>query len=419
MLPLVTMLPSRLSSFVRRCASTSARNSFVDRLRNELAEIEAAGTYKNERVIASPQGAKISVNGDTVLNFCANNYLGLSNHPAVEKAAADTLKERGFGLSSVRFICGTQDIHKQLEDAISAFHGTEDTILYPSCFDANAGLFEAVLNKEDAIITDELNHASIIDGIRLCKAERHRFKHMDMNDLEQKLKDTQHCRTRLIATDGVFSMDGDVAPLQDIMALAEKYDAQLFIDECHATGFFGPTGRGSDEYCGINGKVDVINSTLGKALGGSTGGYTTGRKEVVDLLRQRSRPYLFSNSLGPSVVGASLKVFEMLTESSEFVDKIRANTHHFRDRMTAAGYTLKGSRDHPIAPVMLGDARLASELADDMLKRGIYVIGFSYPVVPKGQARIRVQLSAAHSIEDVDKAVDAFIECGKARGVIN
>ncbi|KAI9995312.1 hypothetical protein PInf_012364 [Phytophthora infestans] len=413
------MLPSRLSSFVRRCASTSARNSFVDRLRNELAEIEAAGTYKNERVIASPQGAKISVNGDTVLNFCANNYLGLSNHPAVEKAAADTLKERGFGLSSVRFICGTQDIHKQLEDAISAFHGTEDTILYPSCFDANAGLFEAVLNKEDAIITDELNHASIIDGIRLCKAERHRFKHMDMNDLEQKLKDTQHCRTRLIATDGVFSMDGDVAPLQDIMALAEKYDAQLFIDECHATGFFGPTGRGSDEYCGINGKVDVINSTLGKALGGSTGGYTTGRKEVVDLLRQRSRPYLFSNSLGPSVVGASLKVFEMLTESSEFVDKIRANTHHFRDRMTAAGFTLKGSRDHPISPVMLGDARLASELADDMLKRGIYVIGFSYPVVPKGQARIRVQLSAAHSIEDVDKAVDAFIECGKARGVIN
>lgn len=291
-----------------------------------------------------PQGAEISVGGDAVLNFCANNYLGLSNHPAVEQAAADTLKERGFGLSSVRFICGTQDIHKQLESAISAFHGTEDTILYPSCFDANAGLFEAVLNKDDAILTDELNHASIIDGIRLCKAERHRFKHMDMADLEQKLKDTQHCRTRLIATDGVFSMDGDVAPLQEIVALAEKYDAQLFIDECHATGFFGPTGRGSDEYCGISGKVDVINSTLGKALGGSTGGYTTGRKEVVDLLRQRSRPYLFSNSLGPSVVGASLKVFEMLTESSEFVDKIRANTHHFRDRMTAAGFTLKGSR---------------------------------------------------------------------------
>ncbi|CEG45796.1 2-amino-3-ketobutyrate coenzyme a ligase [Plasmopara halstedii] len=413
------MLPSRVPSSLRRYASTSTRNTFIDRLRSELAEIEAAGTYKRERIIASPQGAEISVNGDTVLNFCANNYLGLSNHPAIEKAAIDAIKERGFGLSSVRFICGTQDIHKQLEDAISAFHGTEDTILYPSCFDANAGLFEAVLSKEDAILTDELNHASIIDGIRLCKAERHRFKHMDMEDLEQKLKDTQHCRTRLIATDGVFSMDGDVAPLQKIAELAEKYNAQLFIDECHATGFFGPTGRGSDEYCGIFGKVDVINSTLGKALGGSTGGYTTGRKEVVDLLRQRSRPYLFSNSLGPSVVGASLKVFKILTESSELVNKIRTNTHHFRDRMAAAGFTLKGSRDHPIAPVMLGDARLASELADDMLKCGIYVIGFSYPVVPKGQARIRVQLSAAHSIEDVDKAVDAFIKCAKARGIIN
>lgn len=407
------------SRLALRRFSTAPRNALVDRLRDELQEIKAAGTFKSERVIASPQGAAISVNGEEVLNFCANNYLGLSNHPAVEQAAADTLKSRGFGLSSVRFICGTQDVHKQLEQAISDFHGTEDTILYPSCFDANAGLFEACLNGEDAILTDELNHASIIDGIRLCKAERHRFKHMDMKDLEQKLQATQHCRTRLIATDGVFSMDGDVAPLQEIVDLAEKYNAQLFIDECHATGFFGPTGRGSDEYCGVRGKVDIINSTLGKALGGSTGGYTTGRKEVVDLLRQRSRPYLFSNSLGPSVVGASLKVFEMLTESSEFVDKIRANTHHFRDRMTAAGFTLKGSRDHPIAPVMLGDARLASELADDMLKRGIYVIGFSYPVVPKGQARIRVQLSAAHSIEDVDMAVDAFIECGKARGVIN
>ncbi|CAH0477157.1 unnamed protein product [Peronospora belbahrii] len=409
----------RISSSLHRYASSSTCSTFVNRLRNELAEIKAAGTYKHERVIASAQGAEIFVNGNTVLNFCANNYLGLSNHPDVNQAATEAISERGFGLSSVRFICGTQDIHKQLETAISAFHGTEDTILYPSCFDANAGLFEAVLNKEDAILTDELNHASIIDGIRLCKAERHRFKHMDMKDLEQKLKGTQHCRTRLIATDGVFSMDGDVAPLQEITALAEKYDAQLFIDECHATGFFGPTGRGSDEYCGVYGKVDVINSTLGKALGGSTGGYTTGRKEVVDLLRQRSRPYLFSNSLGPSVVGASLKVFQMLTDSSEFVDKIRANTHHFRDRMTAAGFTLKGSRDHPIAPVMLGDARLASKLADDMLKRGIYVIGFSYPVVPKGHARIRVQLSAAHSIEDVDKAVDAFVECGKARGVIN
>jgi glycine C-acetyltransferase len=340
------MLPSsRVFRSSSRLLSTSAgRNSFVDRLRDELTAIQAAGTFKHERVIASPQGAEISVGGKSVLNFCANNYLGLSNHPAVEQAAAQTLQQRGFGLSSVRFICGTQDIHKQLEQAISAFHGTEDTILYPSCFDANAGLFEAVLNKEDAILTDELNHASIIDGVRLCKAERHRFKHMDLADLEQKLKDTQHCRTRLIATDGVFSMDGDVAPLREIVALADKYDAQLFIDECHATGFFGPTGRGSDEYCGVNGKVDIINSTLGKALGGSTGGYTTGRKEVVDLLRQRSRPYLFSNSLGPSVVGASLKVFEMLTESSAFVDKIRANTHRFRDRMTEAGFTLKGAR---------------------------------------------------------------------------
>ncbi|KAI9895373.1 hypothetical protein PsorP6_018284 [Peronosclerospora sorghi] len=407
-----------LSTSLRRGVSDLSRYSFIDRLADELSAIEAAGTYKHERVIASAQGAKIAVNGDAVLNFCANNYLGLSNHPAVKEAAAQALQERGFGLSSVRFICGTQDIHKELEAAISSFHGTEDTILYPSCFDANAGLFEAILNKEDAILTDELNHASIIDGIRLCKAERHLFKHLDMQDLEQKLKDTQHFRTRLIATDGVFSMDGDVAPLQEMVALAVKYNAQLFIDECHATGFFGPTGRGSDEYCGVFGKVDVINSTLGKALGGSTGGYTTGRKEVVELLRQRSRPYLFSNSLGPSVVGASLKVFQMLTESSDLVDKIRTNTHHFRDRMTAAGFTLKGSRDHPIAPVMLGDARLAAELADDMLKRGIYVIGFSYPVVPKGQARIRVQLSAAHSIEDVDKAVDAFIECGKACGVI-
>jgi glycine C-acetyltransferase len=328
----------------RRMASAAPRNALVDRLRDELAEIEAAGTFKHERVIASAQGAEITVGGARVLNFCANNYLGLSNHPSVVAAARETLDSRGFGLSSVRFICGTQDIHKQLERVISDFHGTEDTILYPSCFDANAGLFEAVLNNQDAILTDELNHASIIDGIRLCKAERHRFKHMDMADLEKKLQETQHCRTRLIATDGVFSMDGDVAPLEEIVSLADKYNAQIFVDECHATGFFGATGRGSDEYCGVRGKIDVINSTLGKALGGSTGGYTTGRKEVVDILRQRARPYLFSNSLGPSVVGASLRVFEMLTESSEYVDKIRANTHRFRDRMTEAGFTLNGSR---------------------------------------------------------------------------
>ncbi|KAJ0403426.1 hypothetical protein P43SY_003997 [Pythium insidiosum] len=402
----------------RFMATAAARNPLVDRLRDELSAIDAAGTYKRERVIASPQGAHIRVNDATVLNFCANNYLGLSNHPEVVAAAKATLDSHGFGLSSVRFICGTQDIHKRLEDTISAFHGTEDTILYPSCFDANAGLFEATLNHEDAIITDELNHASIIDGVRLCKAERHRFKHMDLADLEAKLQATQHCRTRLIVTDGVFSMDGDVAPLQEICDLADKYNAQIFVDECHATGFFGATGRGSDEYCGVQGRIDIINSTLGKALGGGTGGYTTGRKEVIDILRQRSRPYLFSNSLSPPVVGASLKVFEMLSESSEYVERIRENTHRFRDRMTAAGFTLNGARDHPIAPVMIGDARLAAELADDMLQEGIYVIGFSYPVVPKGKARIRVQLSAAHSIADVDKAVDAFIKCGKARGLI-
>lgn len=361
-------------------ALSSKRNVLVDRLRQELLDIEAAGTFKNERIISSPQGAEITVQEKNVLNFCANNYLGLSNHPQVVDAAKVALTTHGFGLSSVRFICGTQDIHKRLEQVISDFHGTEDTTLYPSCFDANAGLFEGILNHEDAIITDELNHASIIDGIRLCKAERHRFKHMDLKDLEAKLQATQHCRTRLVATDGVFSMDGDVAPLKEICDLAEKYNAQVFVDECHATGFFGATGRGSDEYCGVQGRIDVINSTLGKALGGGTGGYTTGRQEVVDILRQRARPYLFSNSLGPPVVGASLKVFEMLTESSEYVDKIRSNTHRFRDRMTAAGFTLKGSRDHPIAPVMIGDARLASDLADDMLQKGIYVIGFSYPV---------------------------------------
>jgi glycine C-acetyltransferase len=374
------MLRRSVSSATHRAFSSAARNPLVDRLRDELAAIDAAGTYKRERVIASPQGAEIRVNDQRVLNFCANNYLGLSNHPAVVEAAKSALDSHGFGLSSVRFICGTQDIHKRLEQVISDFHGTEDTILYPSCFDANAGIFEATLNHEDAIITDELNHASIIDGVRLSKAERHRFKHMDLGDLEAKLQQTQHCRTRMIVTDGVFSMDGDVAPLKEICDLADAYNAQVFIDECHATGFFGATGRGSDQYCGVQGRVDIINSTLGKALGGGTGGYTTGRQEVIDVLRQRSRPYLFSNSLSPPVVGASLKVFEMLTASSDFVDTIRANTHRFRDRMTAAGFTLKGAYDHPIAPVMIGDARLAAQLADDMLNEGIYVIGFSYPV---------------------------------------
>jgi glycine C-acetyltransferase len=351
--------------------------------------------------------------------MCANNYLGLSNHPALVQAAKSTLDSHGFGLSSVRFICGTQDIHKRLEQAVARFHGTEDAILFPSCFDANAGIFEALLTKEDAIISDALNHASIIDGIRLSKAERHLYQHMDLKDLEAKLVASQHCRLRLIVTDGVFSMDGDVAPLKEIVALAKKYNAHTFIDECHATGFFGPTGKGTDEYCGVRGEIDIINSTLGKALGGATGGYTAARKEVVDMLRQKARPYLFSNSVAPSVVGASLKVFEMLGQDSSYVDKVRSLTHRFRDQMTKAGFTLRGAYDHPICPVMLGDARLASEFADEMLKRGVYVVGFSFPVVPKGLARIRTQISAAHTEADIDFAVKAFIEVGKAKGVIN
>jgi len=395
-------------------------------LSSEIGGIHEAGTYKTERVITSPQSSKIRVASDDtsdkeVLNFCANNYLGLSNHPDVVEAAKETLDEYGLGLASVRFICGTQDIHKQLEDAISKFHGTEDTILYPSCFDANAGLFETVLTKDDAVISDALNHASIIDGIRLCKAKRLRYEHMNMSDLELKLKeaDDAGCRLKLIATDGVFSMDGDVAPLEEICNLADKYDAQVFIDECHASGFFGKTGRGTDEHCGVQGRIDIINSTLGKALGGATGGYSTGRKEVVELLRQRSRPYLFSNTMAPSVVGASIKVFEMLEASSSAVETVRSNAHMFRDGLENAGFTLKGDRDHPIVPVMLGDARLASDMADALLKKGIYVIGFSYPVVPMEQARIRVQLSAAHTPDQVQHAVNSFIEVGKEMGVVN
>jgi len=405
-------------SFTSTAVAQNAWETVQQRLGGELDDIRKAGTYKNERVITSPQRAQISVNNKEVLNFCANNYLGFSDHPRVVEAAHKALDTHGFGLSSVRFICGTQDIHKELEHEIAKFHGTDDAILYPSCFDANAGLFEVILNKEDAILTDALNHASIIDGVRLCKAERHVIRHMDLEHLEEELKATQHCRTRLIVTDGVFSMDGDVAPLAEMRALADKYDAMLFIDECHATGFLGATGRGSDEYCGIYGNVEIINSTLGKALGGGTGGYTTGKQEVIDMLRQRARPYLFSNSVSPAVVGASLEVFKMLNESSEHVDKIRDNTHRFRDRMTGAGFTMSGEYDHPIAAVMVGDAALAAHLADDMLEKGIYVIGFSFPVVPKGQARIRVQLSASHSLEQVDRAVDAFIECGRARGII-
>jgi glycine C-acetyltransferase len=389
-------------------------------LQSELAGIEEAGTYKKERVITSSQDASIMVEGmdEPVLNFCANNYLGLANNADLGSKAKDTIDSHGLGLASVRFICGTQDIHKQLEASISAFHGTEDTILYASCFDANAGLFEGVLSGDDAIITDKLNHASIIDGVRLAKADRHLYEHMDMDDLEAKLKATQDKRIRMIVTDGVFSMDGDVAPLEKICDLADKYSAVVMIDECHATGFFGKTGRGTPEHCGVMDRVDIINSTLGKALGGASGGYTTGRKEVVDLLRQRGRPYLFSNTIAPPIVGASIEMFDRLMKDSSLVEKVRDNTIRFRTRMLEAGFKMSGDPLHPIAPVWLGDARLASEMADDMLKEGIYVIGFSFPVVPKGQARIRVQLSACHSLEDVDRAVDAFIKVGKAHGVI-
>ena len=371
-------------------------------------------------MITSPQSANVTVEGsnDGVLNFCANNYLGLSNDAELVDRAKDTLSTHGLGLSSVRFICGTQDIHKRLERSVAEFHGTDDAILYPSCFDANAGLFEALLTPEDVVISDALNHASIIDGIRLCKAERRRFEHMDMADLERQLVASKDARVRLIATDGVFSMDGDVAPLKDIVALAEEHDAVTFIDECHATGFFGPTGRGTDEHCDVYGKVDIINSTLGKALGGATGGYTAARQEVVDILRQKSRPYLFSNTMAPCVVGASLAVFERLQGSSELVDTLRASTHRFRDGMERAGFELRGARDHPICPVMLGDARLAAEMADAMLARGVYVVGFSYPVVPQGAARIRVQISGAHSTDDIDKCVAAFAEVGREMGVV-
>ncbi|GMH80905.1 hypothetical protein TL16_g08743 [Triparma laevis f. inornata] len=391
------------------------------RLDSELQGIVDAGLWKTERVITSKQSSEVTVSDaeGSVLNFCSNNYLGLSSDPRIMAAAQKSLEERGFGLSSVRFICGTQDIHKELEAAISDFHGTEDTILYPSCFDANAGIFEQILGPEDAVISDALNHASIIDGIRLCKAQRHRYNHIDVVDLEKKLQETQDCRHRLIVTDGVFSMDGDVAPLDVICDLADKYDAQVFVDECHATGFLGTTGRGTPELFGVEKRIDIINSTLGKALGGATGGYTTGPKQVVDLLRQRSRPYLFSNTLTPAVVGASIEVFRILTESSEMVEKLQDNVKLFRTSMKAAGFEISGNDASPIAPVMLGDARLASEMSDKLLAKGIFVIGFSYPVVPHGAARIRVQLSASHSMEEVQRTVDGFIEVGKELGVVS
>ena len=378
-----------------------------------LAEIEQAGLWKHERLITSPQAAHIKTNGKEVINFCANNYLGLSSHPRVIAAARAALDDRGYGLSSVRFICGTQDKHKELERSISTFLGTEDTILYGSCFDANGGLFETVLGEDDAIISDALNHASIIDGIRLCKAERHRYEHDDLNDLEAKLKATQHKRLRMVATDGVFSMDGDIARVDAICDLAEKYNALVMVDDSHATGFVGKTGRGSAELRGCMNRVDVFTSTLGKALGGASGGFTSGKKEIIDLLRNRSRPYLFSNTLAPPIVAGSIAAIALLTESTALRDKLEANTQRFRAGMTAAGLAIRPGT-HPITPVMLGDARLAAEMARQLLDHGIYVIGFSYPVVPKGQARIRVQISAAHSTEDVDKAVSAFATVAKA-----
>ncbi|MSP54097.1 MAG: glycine C-acetyltransferase [Myxococcales bacterium] len=389
----------------------------------ELAGIHEAGTYKRERVIVSPQGSEIEVQsagqsaGQSVLCFCANNYLGLSDDPALIAAAKEALDSHGLGMASVRFICGTQDIHKALEAEISAFLGTEDTILYSSCFDANGGLFETLLGEDDAIISDSLNHASIIDGIRLAKAQRYRYQHLDLDDLRAQLVAAGSARVKLIATDGVFSMDGDIAPLQQICDIADEHGAMVMVDDSHATGFVGSTGRGSIEHCGVMGRVDVLTGTLGKALGGACGGYTSGRKEIVELLRQRSRPYLFSNTLPPPIVGAARKAFSILSGSTARRDHLERLTHHFRREMTAAGFQIRPGV-HPIVPIHLGDARLATEMADRVLKLGIYVIGFSFPVVPKGQARIRVQISAAHTLEQVDQAIAAFVTVGKELGVV-
>ncbi|RSN25779.1 glycine C-acetyltransferase [Amycolatopsis sp. WAC 04169] len=379
-----------------------------DDLKAGLAEIREAGLYKGERVIQGPQRASVSVGGGDVLNFCANNYLGLADHPKLIKAAQEALDRWGFGMASVRFICGTQQPHKELEAKLSEFLGTEDTILYSSCFDANAGLFETLLTDQDVIISDELNHASIIDGVRLCKAKRMRYRNRDVADLEARLKEASGARYRMIATDGVFSMDGYLAPLDEICELAERYDALVMVDDSHAVGFTGPTGRGTPELFGVQDKVDVLTGTLGKALGGASGGYTSGRAEIVEMLRQRSRPYLFSNSLAPSITAAALATLELLESSGELLDKLRANTELFRRRMTEAGFDLLPG-EHPIIPVMIGDAAKAGKMADLLLDQGIYVIGFSYPVVPHGKARIRTQMSAAHSTDDVNRAVDAFV----------
>jgi glycine C-acetyltransferase len=387
-------------------------------LADELQSIQEKGLLKKERVITSPQGASVQVSsGENVVVMCANNYLGLSSHPEVVQAAKDTLDTHGFGMSSVRFICGTQDIHKTLERKIAEFYGTEDTILYAAAFDANGGLFEPLFSEEDAIISDELNHASIIDGVRLCKAQRYRYKHSNMQDLEEQLIKAQAQRHRIIVTDGVFSMDGDIALMDKICDLADKYDALVMTDECHSAGFIGKTGRGVPEYCGVMDRIDIITGTLGKALGGAMGGYTTGSKEVIEMLRQRSRPYLFSNSLSPAIVGASIKVFEILSSTTELRDKLERNTLYFKEKIIAAGFDIKKG-DSPIVPIMLYDAALSQNFANELLKEGVYAIGFFYPVVAKDQARIRTQVSAAHSIEDLDKAIAAFIKVGKKLNVI-
>jgi glycine C-acetyltransferase len=390
---------------------------FVQRIAAELTDIEEAGLFKKERIITSEQGPEITVNGKTVLNFCANNYLGLSSHPRVIEAAHKAIDSHGYGMSSVRFICGTQDIHKELEQKLATFLGTEDTILYVAAFDANGGVFEPLFNEQDAIISDELNHASIIDGVRLCKAQRYRYLHNDMNDLEAKLKETQNLRSRIIVTDGSFSMDGTIAQLDKICDLADKYDAIVMVDDSHSSGFLGKTGRGTHEYRNVMGRIDIITGTLGKALGGASGGFTSGRKEIIEMLRQRSRPYLFSNTLAPSIVGASIAVLEMLTETTELRDKLEYNTRYFRTKMTEAGFDIKPG-DHPIVPIMLYDAVVAQNFAARLLEEGIYVIGFFYPVVAKGKARIRVQLSAAHKQEHLDKAIAAFSKVGKELGVL-
>ena len=391
--------------------------TFVSRIRTEIEEIRSAGLYKTERVITSPQGAEITVNGKKVLNFCANNYLGLSSHPKIIEAAHRYIDSHGYGMSSVRFICGTQDIHKELEQKLAEFLGTEDTILYVAAFDANGGVFEPLFNEQDAIISDALNHASIIDGVRLCKAQRYRYEHNNMEDLEAKLKESAHLRSRIIVTDGVFSMDGTIAQLDRICDLADQYDAIVMVDESHASGFMGKNGRGTHEYRGVLGRIDIITGTLGKALGGASGGFTSGRKEIIDILRQRSRPYLFSNTLAPAITGASIAVLNLLQETTELRDKLEQNTRFFREKMTAAGFDIKPG-EHPIVPIMLYDSVLAAKFADRLLQEGIYVIGFFYPVVPKGQARIRVQISAAHNTAQLEKAIAAFIAVGKELGVV-